>query len=221
MAASAQLGLFGRGEVAFDETFAEVERTSLSRGAWFDYAPGWLCGHEEVFDALVESMRWHQERREMYDRTVVVPRLYALVPNDGEGHPALEAIRQALSARYAEALTRISLGYYRDGRDSVAWHGDQVARRLPNAIVATVSVGAPRRFLLRPTGGGQSLALSLGFGDLLVMGGACQRTWQHSVPKAKCAAPRIAIMFRPAWPSSGIVPRKQPNRARKIPAELI
>lgn len=199
MAAPAQLGLFGRGAVAFDQSFADAERTSLSRGAWFDYAPGWLHGHEQVFDALVESVRWHQERRKMYDRTVDVPRLYALVPNDGEGHPVLEAIRLALSARYAEPLTRVSLGYYRDGGDSVAWHGDQVARRLPTAIVATVSVGAPRRFLLRPMGGGKSLALSLGFGDLLVMGGTCQRTWQHSVPKTKRAAPRIAVMFRPAW----------------------
>lgn len=194
-----QLGLFGKGPAAFDRSFAEIERTSLSSGAWFDYAPGWLRGHEQVFEALVESMRWQQERRKMYDRTVDVPRLYALVPNDGEAPPVLEAMRLALSARYAEALTRVSLGYYRDGRDSVAWHGDQVARRLPTAIVATVSVGAPRRFLLRPMGGGKSLSLSLGFGDLLVMGGTCQRTWQHSVPKAKRAAPRIAIMFRPAW----------------------
>src|SRR5688572_1353696 len=147
MAAPAQLGLFGRGTAAFDQSFAEVERTALSRGAWFDYAPGWLRGHEQVFDALVGSMRWRQESRKMYDRTVDVPRLYALVPNDGEGHPVLEAIRLALSARYAEPLTRVSLGYYRDGADSVAWHGDYVARQLSTALVATVSVGAPRRFL--------------------------------------------------------------------------
>lgn len=200
MAAPAQLGLFGKGAASFDGSFADAERTFLPREAWFDYVPGWLRGHEEVFDALVESMRWRQEQREMYDRTVDVPRLYALVPNDGEGHPALSAMRQALSTRYAEPFTRISLGYYRNGGDSVAWHGDYVARRLPTALVATVSVGAPRRFLLRPTGGGRSLSLALGFGDLLVMGGTCQRTWQHSVPKVKRAAPRIAIMFRPAWP---------------------
>jgi alkylated DNA repair dioxygenase AlkB len=83
----------------------------------------------------------------------------------------------------------------------VAWHGDTVARELPNALVATVSVGAPRRFSLRPKGGGRSLSLSLGWGDLLVMGGTIQRTWQHSVPKTASAAPRISIMFRPAWSS--------------------
>jgi alkylated DNA repair dioxygenase AlkB len=188
--------------VSIDTGFAALERTQLSRGAWFDYAPSWLQGHEQVFDALVTSMRWRQERRKMYQRTVDVPRLYALVPRDGEGHPIFEMIRQAVSVHYAEPFTRTSLGYYRDGQDSVAWHGDYVARQLPAALVATVSVGAPRRFLLRPTGGGTSLGLSLGFGDLLVMGGSCQRTWQHSVPKAKGAAPRIAIMFRPVWPTS-------------------
>ena len=203
MASRAQLGLFGKGAVSIDAGFAALERTQLSRGAWFDYAPGWLQGHEQVFDALAASMRWHQERREMYQRTVDVPRLYALVPQDGEGHPILEVIRRAVSARYGERFARTSLGYYRDGQDSVAWHGDQVARKLPRALVATVSVGAPRRFLLRPTGGGSSLRLALGFGDLLVMGGSCQRTWQHSVPKVKGAAPRIAIMFRPIWSPSG------------------
>jgi alkylated DNA repair dioxygenase AlkB len=81
----------------------------------------------------------------------------------------------------------------------VAWHGDYVARRMTEALVATVSVGAPRRFLLRPKGGGPSIALSLGEGDLLVMGGSCQRTWDHCVPKVKRAEPRIAIMFRPIW----------------------
>jgi alkylated DNA repair dioxygenase AlkB len=104
-----------------------------------------------------------------------------------------------LSARYGETFSRISLGYYRNGEESVAWHGDYVARKLPSALVATLSVGAPRRFLLRPKGGGASRALMLGWGDLLVMGGSCQRTFEHSLPKVRSAAPRIAIMFRPVW----------------------
>jgi alkylated DNA repair dioxygenase AlkB len=108
-------------------------------------------------------------------------------------------MRRALDRRYATAFERISLAYYRDGRDSVAWHGDYVARRMETALVATVSVGAPRRFLLRPHGGGRSIAYSIGWGDLIVMGGTCQRTWQHSVPKVARAEPRIAIMFRPIW----------------------
>jgi alkylated DNA repair dioxygenase AlkB len=93
----------------------------------------------------------------------------------------------------------VSLGYYRNGEESVAWHGDYVARKLPTAQVATISVGEPRRFLLRPKGGGRSLALRLGWGDLLVMGGSCQRTFEHSIPKVAHAGPRIAIMLRPLW----------------------
>jgi len=196
---AAQLGLFGKEAATIDRCFGKLVRTELAEGAWFDYAPGWLAGHADVMEALVASIRWRQERREMYERMVEVPRLYAVLPEDGVGHPVLELMRQVLSEKYASAFSRVSLGYYRDGRDSVAWHGDRIARQLPDALVATVSVGTPRRFLLRQVGGGRSLALSLGWGDLLVMGGSCQRTWQHCVPKVKHAAPRVAIMFRPIW----------------------
>ena len=95
----------------------------------------------------------------------------------------------------------MSAAYYRDGRDSVAWHGDTNARDLPAAVVATISLGEPRRFLLRPRDGGRPRAFRLGWGDLLVMGGSCQRTWRHAVPKVACAGPRLAIMFRPIWTS--------------------
>lgn len=135
----------------------------------------------------------------MYDRIVTVPRLVAALPDDGPGHPLLLEMRALLSLRYATDFTRITLGYYRTGADSVAWHGDTTARQLPEAVVATVSLGGPRRFLLRPQGAGRSLAFSLGHGDLFVMGGTCQRTWQHSIPKVSSAAPRIAVMFRPVW----------------------
>src|SRR5262249_49454864 len=94
---------------------------------------------------------------------------------------------------------RVSVACYRDGCDSVAWHGDQVARQLDEALVATVSVGAPRKFLLRKREGGRSLSFALGCGDLLVMGGTCQRTYQDSIPKVAYGEPRIAIMFRPSW----------------------
>jgi alkylated DNA repair dioxygenase AlkB len=199
----AQLGLFGHGAPSIDSSFAKISRRELPAGAWLDYAAGWLQGHEAIFEALSRSMSWRQESREMYEKHVDVPRLYAVVPRDGSGHPMLETMRRTLSARYGEEFERVSLAYYRDGRDSVAWHGDYVARNLPEALVATVSVGAPRRFLMRPKGGGQSLSLSLGWGDLLVMGGTAQRTWQHAVPKVAHAEPRISIMFRPIWSEDG------------------
>ena len=134
----------------------------------------------------------------MYDRVVGVPRLVAALPASARPE-AVEAMRAALERRYATELPRASVALYRDGRDSVSWHGDYVARTMREALVATVSIGAARKFLIRPAGGGASRALSLGCGDLLVMGGGCQRTHQHAIPKVARAEPRIAIMFRPDW----------------------
>jgi alkylated DNA repair dioxygenase AlkB len=119
---------------------------------------------------------------------------------DGAERPAVvEAMRAALSTRYAVEFTGVGANLYRDGRDSVAWHGDRVARDLPSALVATVSLGGTRRFLLRPKGGGRSERFEPRSGDLLVMGGACQRLWDHTVPKQAMADPRISLTFRHAY----------------------
>ena len=193
-----QLGLFGGEEPAFDAGFQALRRVKLSAGAWVDHQPAWLTGHARLFDALADSVRWRESEQQLYDRTVATPRLIGMVPEDGD-HPLLEEMRRSLSRRYREDFVRVSLALYRDGRDSVAFHGDRVARTLPNALVATVSLGAPRRFLMRPHGGGASHAWNLGWGDLIVMGGSCQRTWQHAIPKVAQAGPRIAVMFRPHW----------------------
>jgi alkylated DNA repair dioxygenase AlkB len=194
-----QLSLFGHDPPSFDGGFGSLERTLLPPDAWYDYAPGWARGHARLFETLRTSVHFRSERREMYERMVDVPRLYAVLPEDGALPPVLDEMQRALSKRYGQEFVRTSLAYYRDGSDSVAWHGDYVARNMAQALVATVSLGGPRRFLLRPKGGGTSRALMLGMGDLLVMGGSSQRTWQHSVPKVKHAEPRISVMFRPIW----------------------
>ncbi len=201
-AMSAQLDLFNRGTPHFDSSFSGAQRTHLAPDAWLELVPGWLRGHQALFDTLRLGTRFRSEQRMMYERLVEVPRLYAVLGDDGPIPDIVGAMQHALSARYGEHFARISLGYYRNGQDSVAFHGDRVARTLPSALVATVSVGAARRFLMRPTGGGAPpLAFSLGGGDLLVMGGSCQRTWQHAIPKSRSAGnqQRIAIMFRPHW----------------------
>lgn len=191
-----QLDLFAAPAIAFDAGFARVQRAELADGAWVDYQPGWVSGHDALFDELERSLDWFTEERRMYERTVMTPRLLARVPRTG----VVEAMRAALSARYGEELVRTTAALYRDGRDSVAWHGDTTARDLERALVATVSLGSPRRFLLRPAAGGASRAWHLGRGDLIVMGGTCQRTWRHAIPKvAHAAGPRIALMFRPSW----------------------
>ena len=198
---SAQLGLFGTGEPRFDAAFAFVPRIGLLPDAWLEFVPGWLRGHQALFDTLLSTIHFRSESRVMYERKVEVPRLYAVLDQDGPKPAVVSGMQQALSLRYGEEFARVSLGYYRDGQDSVAFHGDYIARRLPQALVATVSVGGARRFLMRPTGGGRSLSFSLGHGDLIVMGGSCQRTWQHAIPKSRAPGiePRIAIMFRPHW----------------------
>lgn len=195
-----QLSLFGRGEPSFDPELGAARRLVLGEGAWVDHLPGWLDGHDEVFRALRDGTRWRALERTMYDRVVDVPRLLARLPQDGPGHPVGSDMVASLSARYGTDLDQVSLAFYRDGRDSVAWHGDRLGPLVDDAVVAIVAVGAPRRFLLRSRTGGRSLAFELGWGDLLVMGGTCQRTFEHAVPKVAQAGPRISIQFRPVVP---------------------
>ncbi len=132
----------------------------------------------------------------MYDSLIEVPRLTATIPDDGPCPPALARARDALERRYRRRFESVRLALYRDGRDSVAMHGDRIGRRIADTAVAILSLGAPRRFLLKPAAGGRSLRFDLGGGDLLVMGGACQRRWRHGIPKVKSAEPRISIQFR-------------------------
>jgi alkylated DNA repair dioxygenase AlkB len=183
---------------------ASVQRTELDRGAWIDVRPGWIAGADVLFERLVDSVPWRAERRHMYDRVVDVPRLLSFY---GEGEPlpdpALDEIKRALDEHYGpelgEPFATAGLCLYRDGRDSVAWHGDTTGRSSTHdTIVTIVSLGSPRSFLLRPRGGGKALRHEVGHGDLLVMGGSCQRTWEHSVPKtARATGPRISVQFRP------------------------
>jgi len=192
-----QASLFGSGEPSLDPGLSGLRRSVLTGGAWVDHLPGWLEGHEAVFEHLRRTTRWEHHRRRMYERVVDVPRLVADLPDDGPGHPILDHAAVVLSRHYGLALPRISLAYYRDGRDSVAWHGDRLGHLVDDTVVAILSLGEPRRFLLRPAAGGASRAFELGWGDLLVMGGSCQRTWQHAVPKAVQAGPRMSVQFRP------------------------
>jgi alkylated DNA repair dioxygenase AlkB len=186
--------------------FDALERHELSGGAWVDVVRGWLVEPDDVFATLVNDVPWRAERRRMYDRIVDVPRLvYTYMIGEDLPHPVLTAAREALTARYqaelGEPFRTAGCCYYRDGRDSVAWHGDTIGRGATNdTMVAIVSVGDPRRLALRPRDRGDgsgSLSFEMGHGDLLVMGGSCQRTWEHAVPKVASAGPRISIQFRP------------------------
>ncbi|MEO7262037.1 MAG: alpha-ketoglutarate-dependent dioxygenase AlkB [Jatrophihabitantaceae bacterium] len=232
-------------DIALGPLGGAVSRQPLTSGAWLDVRPGWLAGADALFDNLLDRVAWQAEEREMYQRIVAVPRLLSFYDEGATlPHPVLEEAREQLSAHYADELGEpfrtAGLCLYRDGRDSVAWHGDRIGRsRTEDTMVAILSIGAPRQLLLRPRpgsplrshsadvssadasssdgsssdastphgsppGGGAPnsaagvLRHSLGHGDLIVMGGSCQRTWEHAVPKtSKPVGPRISIQFRP------------------------
>ncbi|MFE7742347.1 alpha-ketoglutarate-dependent dioxygenase AlkB [Nocardia sp. NPDC057455] len=195
--------LDGFGDTEF-APLRDARRTVLDRGAWVDLLPSWLPGADALFDRLVGGVPWKAERRPMYDRVVEVPRLLRFYSeHEPLPDPALADARTALSEHYhrelGEPFRTAGLCYYRDGRDSVAWHGDNIGRgATDDTMVAIVSIGAPRALLLRPRGGGASIKYSVGHGDLLVMGGSCQRTWEHAVPKTRRpTGPRISIQYRP------------------------
>jgi alkylated DNA repair dioxygenase AlkB len=184
---------------------AAVERVTLTDGAWVDLRRGWVSGADELFARLMESVPWRAERRMMYERVVDVPRLLCFY-RDGETlpDPLLAEARATLDRHYGpelgEPFTTAGLCLYRDGKDSVAWHGDTTGRgSSEDTMVAILSLGTPRTLALRPRGGGApALRYEVGHGDLLVMGGSCQRTWEHAVPKsARPLGPRISVQFRP------------------------
>ncbi|WP_055551977.1 alpha-ketoglutarate-dependent dioxygenase AlkB [Streptomyces sp. NBRC 110028] len=204
MGAYLQGSLFDQSDDAVLGPLRGVRRTELGDGAWIDLLTGWLRGADDLFVRLAADVPWKAERRRMYDRTVDVPRLLAFYgADDTLPHRVLTEARAALCAYYAaelgEAFTTAGLCYYRDGHDSVAWHGDRTGRgRSEDTMVAILSVGAPRDLLLRPRGGGATVRRPLGHGDLIVMGGSCQRTWEHAVPKtSRTTGPRISVQFRP------------------------
>src|SRR5262249_45505925 len=136
-----QASLFGSGEPRLDQRLSGLRRLSLNAGAWVDHLPGWLEGHEALFEHLRRTTRWEHHRRRMYERVVDVPRLVAVLPDDGPGHPVLEQAADALTRHYDLSLPRISLAYYRDGRDSVAWHAARLGRLIDDPVRAVLPVG--------------------------------------------------------------------------------
>jgi alkylated DNA repair dioxygenase AlkB len=190
-------------EASLGPLAGRIRRHPLTRGAWADHLPGWVRGSQTILDTLLR-IDWREERRRMYDHDVDVPRLLRWYgPGEPLPHPLLTTARDRLTGHYAnelrEPFVTAGMCLYRDGRDSVAWHGDTTGRSsTQDTMVAIVSFGEPRPLLLRPRGGGTSLRFPLGHGDLIVMGGSCQRTWEHAVPKtSRAVGPRVSVQFRP------------------------
>lgn len=192
-----QPSLLGLAPPGFTFEVGMAGRRFLGAGAWVDHVRGAVTGTEALFDEVLETAPWASHDRPMFDRIVVEPRLTTQRWSDPP--PLIATMADALSPHYACDLGVVSANLYRDGRDSVAWHGDRIGRVRPETVVAILSLGSTRRFLLRPKGGGPSVRYLPLAGDLVVMGGTCQRTWEHSIPKCASSGPRISVMFREAY----------------------
>jgi len=180
-------------------SFDGLVRHRLDDRSWLDEVTGWVPDHAAVFELLLAGAPWQQRERWMYDRKVLEPRMVAGWTGETlvELPPRLEEMRVAVSERYRVEFDSVHVNLYRDGRDGVAWHGDTNRKTLHDPLVATVSLGEGRRFLLRPgTSGPATRTFTPGGGDLLVMGGACQHSWQHTVPKTARAGARMSITLR-------------------------
>lgn len=214
-----QGSLFAIGDPSVDESFRDLRRIMLDESSWVDVAPRWMLGADLVFGELVARLPWSQREVVMYERVLPEPRLTAWWDDARGGDeplPVLADARQTLSRRYGRPFDSIGFNLYRDGRDSVAWHGDRERYLREDPVVAIVSVGSPRPLHLRPRvprEGVDPQQFLLGHGDLLVMGGACQHDWEHCVPKlAHAAGPRLSIMFRHGLAGSVTPEQETPSR---------
>jgi alkylated DNA repair dioxygenase AlkB len=183
-------------------SFDGLRRDHLDDTSWLDVVPGWVPDHAELFDWLLEHAPWQQSTRKMWDNEVLVPRLTASMP-----HPFVDRIAELvapLDARYEVEFDSCFINLYRDGNDAVAWHADTVRKVMTNPMVVTVSLGARRSFLVRPAGGGGVVRrFNPGEGDLIVMGGAMQHAYHHTVPREKSASgARMSVTIRHSRPAA-------------------
>jgi alkylated DNA repair dioxygenase AlkB len=188
--------------VAFDG--ATVHQ--FDEGSSITEVRGLVTGHDELLRRLGELTGWEQRRRWMYNREVDEPRLTHEYRDLGTAPAFLVNVAAALSEYCGVPYDGIWMNWYRDHRDSTSWHADRPANVPQTAIVPVLSLGAKRRFLIRPNAGGRSHPPSLrspqrttfvpAGGDVLIMRGRCQRDWVHSVPKQQSpAGPRMSVNF--------------------------
>ena len=192
-----QLDMFGAEELGWDERFSTAHRVALDEHSWVEHVPGWLRGSTELFELLRREGDWEQRERWMINRRVTEPRLTAEYPRIAGAPRVLRGIGAALSRHYGRTYDGLWINLYRDHRDSTSWHADWPSCRRFDCVVPVLSLGSPRRFLIRPRAGGTSVRFTPAAGDLIVMGGRAQRDWLHMVPKqARPAGPRISVNFQ-------------------------
>jgi alkylated DNA repair dioxygenase AlkB len=193
---------------------AAPERIELGLASWLEWWPRFLAAAETPrAQDLAAELPLRADTFTMFGRTVRVPRLVAWHGDPGCRYrysgqtyepalwtPGLAQIRAQLVARTGIAWNAVLANYYRDGSDSVGWHADDERELGPtkdDVAIASLSLGATRRFVMRHRTGGERSAFELGDGSLLVMRGRTQQHWRHALPKTAAAvAPRLNLTFR-------------------------
>jgi alkylated DNA repair dioxygenase AlkB len=186
-----------------------VQRVDLDPQSWVDVVRDFLPGADQVHDDLMATVRWQQGRVFRYERYIDEPRLGSWQAG-AMTHPALAEAQQWISERYGVPFDGAGLALYRDANDSVGFHRDRELKWLDETVIAVLTLGATRSWLMKPVGPGpaqrdnadlsDSIELMPASGDLIVMGGRSQVSWLHAVPKVSgpCAS-RISVQWR--WTS--------------------
>jgi alkylated DNA repair dioxygenase AlkB len=192
-----QTTLFEADEMSVDPSFGTARRIALDEFSWIDYVPGWFSGQDQLLAVLHTKVSWEQRQRWMYTRKLAEPRLTAECHDLTEvDPPVIATIATALSDHYGVRYDGVWMNLYRDHQDGTGWHCDRPANTHTETIVPVLSLGATRRFMIRPEAGGRSTVLTPAGGDLVVMGGRCQRDWRHCVPKQSTpTGPRSSLNF--------------------------
>jgi alkylated DNA repair dioxygenase AlkB len=192
----------------------------LGEGAWVALAEAFVPDHEALLARLVAALPLRAEALRIAGREVMTPRLTSYHGDPGSAYrysgrlfeplpftPELERLRGALAGPTGWRFNAALINYYRDGNDAMGWHADDEPELGPRApddvLIASVSLGAPRRFVLRHRRRpGERREHWLGGGSLLVMGGSTQKRWQHALPRtARPAGPRLNLTFRIVGPA--------------------
>jgi alkylated DNA repair dioxygenase AlkB len=180
------VGRTGGLPVAVDRAFSTLERIQLDDTSWVERVPGWLRGDEDLMQLLMDEASWEQRSRWMYTRMVEEPRLTAEHPVIADApQPVLHYLADALAAHYEQPFSRLWMNWYRDNNDGTGWHADRPANNQVEAIIPVLSLGATRRFSIRPAAGGPSRTIVAHGGDLVVMGGRCQKGLPALRPEAE------------------------------------
>jgi len=185
-----QPGLFGSGA----QTLADDEFGRIA------YQPQFVdpAFASQAFDALLRDVPWQSERRRMYLRDVLTPRLLASYALDEPLPQVIAELAPRVAAAAGAAFTHVGLNHYRDERDSVAQHNDHLHELSPGQPIALVSFGATREMLIRAKAPRRGvLRLDLEAGSLLTMSYATQLHYDHGIPKQHTpVGPRISLAFR-------------------------